>query len=458
MLAVNYERWGTMRKTVLKSVLATATAFTIAVMPALTVCAEDIDVNPNGSTIDVEHGNKLEENHGTVVNNYGTIVENAEDGTVHYSSSNSIIETNKGNVHITNGTVNTNSGTIEWFGSRTMETNNGEIIKSIGTVKTNNNSIKENHGTVITNNGTVENNFGDGTVGGPNAPEHQWYMVDLDGAFNYDQLSIELEGSNWYEDRSESGGYLEAGDDKSGDFIIVAKDGYRITTGDGQQQFPDTCICTARQEGNKYIITVSSVTGYVGLDVQKVLNLVFEEIQQQTGGGSSETGTVTVVVDDSVSVVSGDNSSSSASSEPASYSAIPAGAVTISLPKASAETAVAGPSVLGAERVATRTASIKVAQISNAQYKETIIGNINATPAGGMLRIETDRISCFDKAMLEAFARKSNIDLEVLFPIGGRKMKVIIPAGFDINKLLDEKGYCGFLRLLAILGGEVVAQ
>ncbi len=142
------------------------------------------------------------------------------------------------------------------------------------------------------------------------------------------------------------------------------------------------------------------------------------------------------------------------------YNSIPAGAVTISLPKAgtTAEIAAAGPAVLGAERIATRTASFKLAMLSDMQYKETVINNINATPAGGMFRIETDRISCFDKAILEAFAKKSNIDMEVLFPLGNRKIKVTIPAGYDISKLLDNKGYCGFLRLLAFLGGEEVAQ
>lgn len=31
----------------------------------------------------------------------------------------------------------------------------------------------------------------------------------------------------------------------------------------------------------------------------------------------------------------------------------------------------------------------------------------------------------------------------------------VIPAEYNINKILDKKGYCGFLRLLALLGGEI---
>lgn len=48
--------------------------------------------------------------------------------------------------------------------------------------------------------------------------------------------------------------------------------------------------------------------------------------------------------------------------------------------------------------------------------------------------------------------------MEVLFPIGKTMMKVTIPAGTDINNLLDNKGYCGFLRLLAFIGGEAVTR
>ena len=99
-----------------------------------------------------------------------------------------------------------------------------------------------------------------------------------------------------------------------------------------------------------------------------------------------------------------------------------------------------------------------MAMLTDAQYKDAVIKNLSATPAGGLFRLETDRIACFDRAMLEAFAKKGNVDMEVLFPLGGKKLSVMIPAGTDINKLLDDKGYCGFLRLLAILGGEIVTK
>lgn len=86
--------------------------------------------------------------------------------------------------------------------------------------------------------------------------------------------------------------------------------------------------------------------------------------------------------------------------------------------------------------------------------KAAILRDIKNTPSGGVLRIKADRIACFDREMLEAFAARGDIDIELTFPYNGKTIRVFIPRGTDIEKLLDEKGYCGYLRLIAILGFE----
>ena len=55
--------------------------------------------------------------------------------------------------------------------------------------------------------------------------------------------------------------------------------------------------------------------------------------------------------------------------------------------------------------------------------------------------------------MIETFATRKDIDINVVFTHNGKKMKVTIPAGYDMYSILDEYGYCGFLRLLSIFGG-----
>ena len=116
----------------------------------------------------------------------------------------------------------------------------------------------------------------------------------------------------------------------------------------------------------------------------------------------------------------------------------------------------AGPKVLGAVNKPSRAVSLKMSQLTDAQFQSAVITNISKTPDGGVLTLESDRIACLDKAMLEALANKGNVDMEVLFPLGKSKIRVVIPAGYDISKLLDKKGYCGYLRLLALIGGEVL--
>ena len=104
----------------------------------------------------------------------------------------------------------------------------------------------------------------------------------------------------------------------------------------------------------------------------------------------------------------------------------------------------------------TRNVSLNLGQITPAQFKNSVIENIALAPASGALVIETDRVACFDKNMIETLATRSDVEVNVVFTYNGKKLKVVIPAGYDVESLLDENGYCGFLRLMSILGAEEV--
>lgn len=87
------------------------------------------------------------------------------------------------------------------------------------------------------------------------------------------------------------------------------------------------------------------------------------------------------------------------------------------------------------------------------QYKEAVIHNMTNTPAGGAFNLVTDQPSLIDHKMVEVLSTRSDIDVNIVFGYGGKTYKVVIPAGYDVKSILDKNGYCGFLRLLAILGG-----
>ena len=111
---------------------------------------------------------------------------------------------------------------------------------------------------------------------------------------------------------------------------------------------------------------------------------------------------------------------------------------------------------LGEAPVPTKTISLDMSKFTPAQYKEAVISTIQNVGAGGNLVIETNEVSCFDAAMIETLASRNDISVNVVFKYNGQKILVVIPAGYNVKDLLDENGYCGFLRLADRLGFTVI--
>ncbi|WP_022756630.1 beta strand repeat-containing protein [Butyrivibrio fibrisolvens] len=103
-----------------------------------------------------------------------------------------------------------------------------------------------------------------------------------------------------------------------------------------------------------------------------------------------------------------------------------------------------------------QTISFTMSSVTPQQYKNAIISSVASVPSNGAFNIVTDTIGCLDAGMIEAFSSRPDIDVNIVFYYGGKQMKVTIPAGYDLNLLLDEHGYCGFLRLMSILGGTEI--
>ena len=111
---------------------------------------------------------------------------------------------------------------------------------------------------------------------------------------------------------------------------------------------------------------------------------------------------------------------------------------------------------LGDAAVPTKTLALDISTVTPAQYKEAVENTIQSVGAGGNLVLETSVVSCFDTAMIETLASRNDISVDVVFMHNGQKMLVRIPAGYDVKTLLDENGYCGFLRLADILGYSII--
>lgn len=138
---------------------------------------------------------------------------------------------------------------------------------------------------------------------------------------------------------------------------------------------------------------------------------------------------------------------------PATSDDIPAGAVTITpVVAVPAANGTVPTSPISGDKVA-RSVALDLGKVTPVQYRQVVIDNVAAAPKGGALNIETDRVSFFDRNMIAKIATRSDIDVNVVFTYLGRRIKVTIPAGYNVASLLDENGYCGYLRLLHLLGG-----
>ena len=111
---------------------------------------------------------------------------------------------------------------------------------------------------------------------------------------------------------------------------------------------------------------------------------------------------------------------------------------------------------LGNAVAVTKSVSLDISKITPAQFRDVVKTTVQTVPAGGMAVIETNEVATLDKNMIEAMALRPDVSYNIVFMDGGIKKRIVIPAGLDVRSLLDENGYCGFLRLAALLGFTVL--
>lgn len=111
---------------------------------------------------------------------------------------------------------------------------------------------------------------------------------------------------------------------------------------------------------------------------------------------------------------------------------------------------------LGNAVAVTKSVKLELSMVTPDQYVEVIRNTVQSVPAQGIAVIETNEVATFDRNIIEAMAERSDVSYTIVFKDAGVKKRVIIPAGYDVQSLLDENGYCGFLRLAAMLGFTII--
>ena len=102
---------------------------------------------------------------------------------------------------------------------------------------------------------------------------------------------------------------------------------------------------------------------------------------------------------------------------------------------------------------ATKIVKVPAGNLTAIEYKNAFIKTVTEAPQDATVILETAMCSCLDKAMVEALATRPDVSVQIVFPkdkTGTENYSVTIPAGYDVNSLIDEKGYCGFMYLNSV--------
>ncbi len=203
----------------------------------------------------------------------------------------------------------------------------------------------------------------------------------------------------------------------------------------------DNCKGNVRVEelgDGKFRLTLTNLAG--GINIKAVLRPVAAPVVEETTNNDKKPEPVYEVQIEEVTPVVTDATQSTT------------GVVAVTTAAADATPDVAA---ISGDKAA-KTVAIDLGKVTPVQYRETVISNVATAPANGAFNITTDRVSYFDKNMIEAIASRPDIDVNVVFVHNGVRYKVVIPAGYNVKTLLDANGFCGYLRLLDLLGGTTL--
>lgn len=80
-------------------------------------------------------------------------------------------------------------------------------------------------------------------------------------------------------------------------------------------------------------------------------------------------------------------------------------------------------------------------------FIRNVIKSISEAPKNGTVTVNTKIWTCYNKEVMDALALRPDVTLITNYRYNHTDYTVIIPAGYEVDTLLDENGYCGFRHL-----------
>lgn len=87
-----------------------------------------------------------------------------------------------------------------------------------------------------------------------------------------------------------------------------------------------------------------------------------------------------------------------------------------------------------------------------AEFQKAVRSQIKNAAPGAVVEIDGKNWMSFDRSTMEELSKRNDLTVVVRFRYLGKRWRVVVPAGYAVQTLLNQEGYSGFLYLSAVFG------
>ena len=86
------------------------------------------------------------------------------------------------------------------------------------------------------------------------------------------------------------------------------------------------------------------------------------------------------------------------------------------------------------------------------EFQKAVRSQIKNAAPGAVLEVDGKNWMSFDRSTMEELSKRNDLTVVVRFRYLGKRWRVVVPAGYAVQTLLNQEGYSGFLYLSAVFG------
>lgn len=86
------------------------------------------------------------------------------------------------------------------------------------------------------------------------------------------------------------------------------------------------------------------------------------------------------------------------------------------------------------------------------EFQKAVRSQIKNAAPGAVVEIDGKNWMSFDRSTMEELSKRNDLTVVVRFRYLGKRWRVVVPAGYAVQTLLNQEGYTGFLYLSAVFG------